>query len=132
MRKYLYIAGICGLTGVMLGAFGAHALKETLAARNSTYAWETAVLYHLIHAVALLAIASACLRQPDAGVRWLSKACACWTAGILLFSGSLYWLALGGPRWLGPVTPLGGVAFIAGWSFVLVAAFKLPRPPESA
>ena len=60
----------------------------------------------------------------DAATRLLNGAAKCWTIGTVLFSGSLYWLALGGPRWLGPVTPLGGVALMLGWLLVLIAAFR--------
>jgi uncharacterized membrane protein YgdD (TMEM256/DUF423 family) len=128
-RFPLLAAGILGLTGVALGAMGAHALKATLAERGMAVAWETGARYHLFHAVALLGVA-ACLR-PGATVgggnarragllRW---AAVSWCAGVVLFSGSLYWLALGGPRWLGPVTPLGGVALMIGWLAVAIAAF---------
>jgi uncharacterized membrane protein YgdD (TMEM256/DUF423 family) len=113
-RQNLLAAGLFGFSGVALGAFGAHALKDTLAAHGTTATWQTAVLYHLIHAVALLAFA---------GGRWAGR---CWIAGIVLFSGSLYALALGGPKLLGPVTPLGGLAFLSGWAFVGWEAFKRP------
>jgi uncharacterized membrane protein YgdD (TMEM256/DUF423 family) len=115
-------AGLLGLLGVALGAFGAHALKDTLAAGGHTGTWQTAVLYHLIHAVALLGLAGwrDAHGGPDRRIAW------CWVAGVVMFSGSLYALSLGGPRFLGPVTPLGGVAFIAGWALVAWNAWK-PR-----
>lgn len=120
----LLAAGILGATGVALGAFGAHGLRAALAERGTAHAWATAVQYHLLHAVALLALA-AWLSQPSAfgrgNVRWAAR---CWIAGTLLFSGSLYVIALGGPRWLGPVTPFGGVALIAGWVLLIAAALK--------
>ena len=75
------------------------------------------------HALALAALA-AWLRAdvaPAAGLRWVTR---CWTAGTVLFSGSLYLLALGGPRWLGPVTPLGGLALLAGWLLLALAALR--------
>lgn len=104
-----------------LGAFGAHALRPQLLARGLLDVWQTAVLYHLIHAVCLLGAALAVDRFPPttetSSVAW-SWVVRCWTAGIILFSGSLYLLALGGPRWLGPVTPLGGIALLAGWILV--------------
>jgi len=112
----------------VLGALGAHGLHDQLLQRQATGIWQTAVLYHLVHSVALLALASqngggaARLPAPSTG------AAACWTGGILLFSGSLYALALGAPRALGPVTPVGGVLLLAGW--VLVAIGGLRRPPE--
>ena len=128
-RLIILAAGLLGFTGVALGAFGAHALKETLTARGSVPTWQTAVLYHLIHAVALLALA-AVAHSTGSGqtggwtnARWIG---ACWSSGVILFSGSLYWLSLGGPKFLGPVTPLGGLAFLAGW--LLVAWNALPSP----
>jgi uncharacterized membrane protein YgdD (TMEM256/DUF423 family) len=84
--------------------------------------WKTAVLYHLVHAVALLALAG--WRDAHGGTS--GKVAVAWSAGIVLFSGSLYWLALGGPRLLGPVTPLGGVAFLLGWVLLGWSAFKRP------
>lgn len=95
---------------VGLGAFGAHALKERLDS-YSLEVWEKAVFYHFIHAIGMLIVASmAKLREPRADL-------ICWLllAGILLFSGSLYLLALTGTRALGAVTPLGGLAFLAAW-----------------
>ncbi|MET0263365.1 MAG: DUF423 domain-containing protein [Rariglobus sp.] len=124
MKAHLYFAGFFGLTGVALGAFGAHALKATLAASNSAPTWQTAVLYQFIHALAILAVALNRQLIPKSALGWYSKACASWTLGVFLFSGSLYWLATGGPRWLGPITPLGGVALIIGWVFLLIGASK--------
>ena len=124
-RFPLLAAGLLGLTGVALGALGAHALKVTLLERGMTQAWETAARYHLFHAVAALGVAAwqrAAAGTGSAGLMlWAARL---WCAGTLLFSGSLYWLALGGPRWLGPVTPLGGLALMAGWVLVGVAAFR--------
>lgn len=127
----LLAASILGLTGVALGAFGAHALKPTLMARGMTIAWETATRYHLLHAVAVFGVAAWIRAAPiGAGARLHLWAARCWCAGIVLFSGSLYWLALGGPRWLGPVTPFGGVALMAGWLLVGIAAFKRDATSE--
>lgn len=124
MRNPLLASSLFGLTGVVLGAFGAHALRDTLAAHGTASTWETAVHYHLFHAVALLAVG---LARPPAAP-WLRRAGFAWGAGITLFSGSLYLLALGGPKWLGPVTPLGGLGFIAGWAAVFVHAWASPNP----
>lgn len=124
----LLAAGIAGLTGVALGAMGAHALKVTLLERGMTQAWETAARYHLFHAVALLGVAAWVRATPEgSGARALFWAARLWCLGTLLFSGSLYWLALGGPRWLGPVTPLGGVALMIGWLLLVIAAFSKAR-----
>jgi len=115
-------AAVLGFLGVALGAFGAHALKPTLEAHGSVETWKTAVLYHLLHAVAMLALAG--WRDSHAGPS--GRIAALWAAGVVLFSGSLYWLALGGPRFLGPITPLGGVAFLAGWALLAWQAWQRP------
>ena len=114
----LPVAAFLGITAVGLGAFGAHGLEAQLAARGSTDTWETATLYHLVHATVFLvaSLAADHLQEDRAGAA-LRRAGLCWLLGIVLFSGSLYTLALGGPRWLGPVTPLGGVLLILGWFF---------------
>ena len=119
-RIIIIIAGRLGFTGVALGAFGAHALKEILTARGSIQTWQTAVLYHLVHAVALLALASGSggLINP----RWIAL---CWSLGVILFSGSLYGLALGGPKVLGPITPLGGLALLSGWLIIAWQGWQL-------
>src|SRR4029077_11892514 len=100
-------AGFCFLA-VALGAFGAHGLKEALQASGMLDAWDKAVLYHLVHAVALVALALS-----GSGNRAVYFLLA---AGILLFSGSLYTMALTNVRWLGAITPLGGLCFLAGWA----------------
>jgi uncharacterized membrane protein YgdD (TMEM256/DUF423 family) len=133
MRIAAIACGIWGFTGVLLGAFGAHALKETLAHRGTRDIWETAVFYQLIHAVALLDL-SVRAGRPAApfakpGPDWLAWAARCWSLGILFFSGSLYALALGGPPVLfGPVTPLGGLALLAGWGCVIARALTPTGP----
>jgi uncharacterized membrane protein YgdD (TMEM256/DUF423 family) len=121
----LLAAGILGLTGVAIGAFGAHALKATLVERGMIQAWETGSRYHLFHAIALVGVA-AWVRSaaPGGGALLMSWAARLWCVGVVLFSGSLYWLALGGPRWLGPVTPFGGAALMAGWLLLMIAAFS--------
>lgn len=116
-------AGILGFTGVALGAFGAHGpLHDKLVALGTLDHWRTAGLYQLVHSVALLALAG----WPGGGAKtpWIAR---CWTAGIILFSGSLYWLALGGPNFLGPITPLGGLAFLVGWLLIAWNALQLPK-----
>ncbi len=120
MKIINLIAGFLGVSGVSLGAFGAHALEDTLAASGRTATWETAVLYHLIHAVALFAAAQGAVvtRHVSSVLTWS------WGGGVLLFSGSLYALCLGGPRWLGPVTPIGGVLLIVGWAWVMRSAWR--------
>jgi len=115
MKKITLSSGILGLTGVALGAFGAHALKDRLAENGYTSTWETAVLYHLLHAVALFALS----RTPVESWHQNSRLAGFWGVGVVLFSGSLYAIALGGPRWLGPITPVGGLFLIAGWALVI-------------
>jgi uncharacterized membrane protein YgdD (TMEM256/DUF423 family) len=124
-RFPLLAAGLLGLTGVALGAIGAHALKAQLTERGMTQAWETAARYHLFHAVALVGVAAwARASAGSRSTRLLVWAAWGWCVGVGLFSGSLYGLALGGPRWLGPVTPLGGIFLLLGWLAVLIAAFS--------
>jgi len=102
------LVGLAGASAVLLGAFGAHALRTVLDAAHHEL-WHTAVEYHFWHALALAA-AVACGQGKASRV-----AVRAFVVGIVLFSGSLYGLALGLPRWLGLVTPFGGVAFIVGW-----------------
>lgn len=118
-RLFILIAALAGALGVVAGAFGAHALAERVtAARLETF--ETAARYQLYHALALLAV-GLLAQDVDAGA--LRAAGYCFTAGIAIFSGSLYLLVLTDTSWLGAVTPLGGVAFIAGWMLLGWAAW---------
>jgi uncharacterized membrane protein YgdD (TMEM256/DUF423 family) len=109
----LRIAATFCFVAVALGAFGAHALKATLQSSGMLDAWNKAVLYHLVHAVALLALA-----LYGAGNRGAYLLLA---AGILFFSGSLYTMALTNVRWLGAITPLGGLCVLAGWAWLIIA-----------
>lgn len=102
------LVGLAGASAVALGAFGAHALRDVLDVRGSEL-WHTAVSYHFWHALAL-----ACVSFAATG-RWRRIGMAAFLLGIVLFSGSLYALALGAPRWCGALTPLGGLSFIVGW-----------------
>jgi uncharacterized membrane protein YgdD (TMEM256/DUF423 family) len=102
------LIGVTGASAVLLGAFGAHALRGVLDARGAEL-WHTAVNYHAWHALAL-AVAAGLGRGRSGRV-----AMAAFVVGIVLFSGSLYALALGAPRWVGIITPFGGFAFVAGW-----------------
>lgn len=106
-------AALCFLA-VGLGAFGAHSLKATLQAHEMVSVWEKAVLYHFLHALALLVLA-----LHGIGTRAPS---ILFVAGIILFSGSLYLLALTNIRWLGAITPLGGICFLAGWAWLALSA----------
>jgi uncharacterized membrane protein YgdD (TMEM256/DUF423 family) len=117
-RTFLFIGALAGVTGVGLGAFGAHGLRGRLSP-DMLAVFETGVRYHMYHALALLATA-ALIGRIDS--RLLPAAAWCFTAGIVLFSGSLYALALTGVSMLGAITPLGGIAFLAGWACLLVAS----------
>ena len=120
-RLWLLIGGIYGFVAVAFGAFGAHALKEKLSP-DLLAVWRTAVEYQFYHALALLLV-GLLLRQSPASDS-LNVAGLCFAAGVLLFSGSLYALALGGVRGLGAVTPFGGILFLAGWSLLVWTAAK--------
>jgi uncharacterized membrane protein YgdD (TMEM256/DUF423 family) len=124
LRFSIISAAIFGLTGVALGAFGAHALHGTSLANGTLNAWKTGVHYQMVHAVALICVASMIQSSGATMQRYLAWAARFWVAGVILFSGSLYILALGGPQIFGPITPLGGVAFILGWIYILIAGLK--------
>lgn len=106
------IAAIYGFLAVGLGAFGAHGLKEVLAGHGTTAIWQTAVLYHLVHAAVLWAVAA---HEPFRRTPWFA-----FVAGITIFSGTLYILAVTGVRWLGAITPIGGVALLLGWVWLAI------------
>ena len=114
---WLIVSAVCGASAVVLGAFGAHALRARLEP-SALAVWNTAVTYHLVHALALLALALFA-RATGRGVALPSSLLL---AGVVLFSGSLYLLATAGWRWLGPITPLGGLCFIAGWLALVLLA----------
>lgn len=101
------ISAVMGFLAVAFGAFGAHGLHDLLEKNERLATWDTAVLYHLAHAVVMLLVATL---QPFRRIAW-------WLmfAGVLIFSGTLYVLALTNLKWLGAITPLGGVALLAGW-----------------
>ncbi|MGA2871946.1 MAG: DUF423 domain-containing protein [Verrucomicrobiota bacterium] len=109
------IAAAAGFLAVVLGAFGAHGLKYLLAGNGTTVIWEKAVFYHFIHAVMLFVLAE---RKTFPAVPWWS-----FLAGIVIFSGSLYLLAVTNVLWLGAITPFGGLAFLLGWGWLI---FKKP------
>ena len=120
-RLSLTLAALLLFAAVGLGAFGAHALKARLAPDMQAI-WQTAVQYHAWHALGLLAVGLFTMQRPDAP--GASLAAWLFVAGIALFSGSLYALALSGVRGLGAVTPFGGVAFLAGWLAFAWAAWR--------
>lgn len=121
-KLFITLASISGMLAVMFGAFGAHALKSKL----DDYAlgvFDTAVQYHFYHSLALLAVGVIALSQPQTSM--LKSSGWLFTIGIVIFSGSLYLLSLTGVRWLGAVTPLGGLAFIGGWACLAATGWKL-------
>ncbi len=130
-RFYLAASGFSGFMSVALGAFGAHGLKKVVSLDMLTV-YQTGVQYQFIHSLVLLALAILLLLPAVKRLKRLIK----WSAnfmilGIMLFSGSLYtmtFMSLSGgfPSWLGPITPIGGLAFIMGWILIMVAALKLP------
>lgn len=107
MSSRTVIAGLMGATAVALGAFGAHGLKQILQQNPDALSWwNTATQYLMIHAVAVGAIKS-------------TRSAYLWTGGSLIFSSTLYAMALGGPKWLGAITPIGGTLLITGWLMLI-------------
>ncbi len=121
-RIFLSIAAILGATSVAFGAFAAHALREKLTER-ATEIFETGARYQMYHALALLLVALL-LSRAEAAQSSLVAAGYAFIVGVALFSGSLYALSLTGVKWLGAITPLGGVAFIVGWGCLFVATLS--------
>ena len=121
MKLFVLLGSLNALLGVGLGAFGAHGLKTRVAPELLTV-WETAVQYHLVHALGLLLIAIFCQLMPEVSLLRISG----WflLVGIVLFSGSLYVLVLTGIKPLGMITPIGGVAFLVGWLLLALAAWR--------
>ena len=125
-RVLLGAGALAAGLAVVMGAFGAHLLKARLGAELGA-GYRTAVDYHFYHALGLLAVGLAAARDPASrALRWSGVLLA---TGIVLFSGSLYLLSLGGPGWLGPVTPLGGLAFLAGWALLAWGVLRGRRRP---
>lgn len=121
IKTLLSFAAFSGFIAVGLGAFAAHGLKGKLEPALLS-AFQTGVHYQMYHALALLGIAAFMQREKTP---WLNRSAVCFMVGTVLFSGSLYALALGGPRWMGPITPAGGVAFLCGWLCLGAAAWHI-------
>jgi len=120
-KLFLAIGGAAALLAVALGAFGAHALKSRIPP-DMLAVWQTGIEYHVFHALGLVAVGIVAIHLPDsAPLKWSG-----WLmlAGIVLFSGSLYLLALTGERSLGAITPIGGLAFLAAWALFVAAVIK--------
>jgi len=110
-RLFFSLGALAAFFGVALGAFAAHGLKNKLPP-DMFNVFEVGVRYHMYHALGLLAVAAAAARWTGP---WVTAAGWLFVFGIVIFSGSLYLLAMGGPRWLGAITPIGGLAFLIGW-----------------
>ena len=115
-KLFLLFAATNGMIAVILGAFGAHALKDSISPALLS-AYQTGVQYHFIHVLALIGLALFILRLPVTVTvpTLLIVAGYLWMVGLVLFSGSLYGIAIGAPSWFGPITPLGGLLLIIGW-----------------
>jgi len=122
-RLILQLAALLGALGVGIGAFGAHGLRAMLEATGRFDTFETAVRYQFYHTLSLLAVGVLLHQRPE--LRLLGTTAWLWVGGILIFSGSLYVLCFTGIKWLGAITPLGGLLFIAGWITLLLAARQL-------
>ncbi|WP_406666574.1 DUF423 domain-containing protein [Gallaecimonas sp. GXIMD1310] len=120
MRGFLALAAFYGASGVLMGAFAAHGLKSQLSAQMLEVV-ETGVRYQFWHALALLAVV---LLTGRINSHWLTTAGWLFAVGVVLFSGSLYLLALTGKTFFGPITPIGGVCLVLGWLALMVAALK--------
>jgi uncharacterized membrane protein YgdD (TMEM256/DUF423 family) len=120
-RIFLVLGAVSAAGAVVLGAFGAHGLRARLEP-DLLAVFEVGVRYHMYHALALLAVAWAAARWPDSGA--VAAAGWCFVAGTVVFSGTLYLLALTGTRGLGAITPLGGVALVAGWLLLAWGAWR--------
>lgn len=126
MRTYLLIGALLALLGVMLGAFGAHGLKNILDT-NALATFEVGVRYQLYHGLAVTMLGGL---AAQANQRWCRRAALLFIVGCVLFSGSIYLLALTGMKWFGPITPLGGVCFMAGWVALVIGLIKGPVQGE--
>ncbi len=118
MNTLLLSTGIIGFMAVALGAFGAHGLEDRLTSAGKDW-WATATLYALVHTAATLALAVR--HEPNPTLSWAGAA---FLLGCVLFSGSLYAMALGAPRWFGMITPLGGLSFLTGWGLIILYGLK--------
>ncbi|MEH6589419.1 MAG: DUF423 domain-containing protein [Halioglobus sp.] len=121
-KLFIVLGSFSCMLGVMLGAFGAHALKSRLG-ENAMGIFETAVQYQFYHSLALLAVGILALSQPQTIL--LKSSGYLFLLGIIIFSGSLYLLSFTGVKWLGAITPLGGLAFIGGWACLAFASWKM-------
>jgi|SRR5438105_11562426 len=122
-RVFIAIGALSGCIAVGAGAFGAHALRDRLSA-DMLQVFQTAVTYQMYHALALIGVGILLARFSIDGSPWLTAAGWLFVAGSILFSGSLYALALSGTSWLGAITPLGGLAFLLGWLALAIGVLR--------
>ncbi len=120
VNRMVRTAAFFGLLAVALGAFGAHSLREVLQHKGTTMIWQTAVNYQAVHALGLLWLGG----WEGARSRLGRMVFICWIVGIVIFSGSLYLLALTGQKWLGALTPFGGIGFLLGWGTLLFTRYR--------
>jgi len=124
MNKFRIIAAIYGFVGVALGAFGAHRLKPLLTQNDHVDVWETATLYLFIHALAILTLPVLDSKERPVSLKLVGWS---WTVGVLIFSGSLYALALTSINKLGMITPIGGACFLVGWGALVYSIIQTNR-----
>ena len=117
-RRTVRLGALLGLLGVAAGTFGAHGLEQVAEGPKALAWWDTAVQYHLVHALALLATGALAGQRH---CRSTTVASVAFAFGVAVFSGTLYAMALGAPRWFGAITPIGGVGFLVGWGALLRA-----------
>ncbi|MBV9173341.1 MAG: DUF423 domain-containing protein [Chloroflexi bacterium] len=122
-RLFISLGAVSGFLAVAAGAFGAHALRDRLSA-DMLQVFQTGATYQMYHALALVAVGILLARYSIDGSPWLTASGWLFVAGSLLFSGSLYALSLSGTTWLGAITPLGGLAFLAGWLALAIAMWR--------
>jgi uncharacterized membrane protein YgdD (TMEM256/DUF423 family) len=122
LKLTLIFSAMSGMTAVGLGAFGAHALKAKLEASGLLNTYHTAVQYQFYHTLGLLAIGLLMTKYSN---QWLNYSSYAMMVGITIFSGSLYVLSMTGSKWLGAITPIGGLALILGWVCLLMACLKI-------
>jgi len=123
-RGCLATGAVLMAAGVLLGAFGAHVLQGQLTPQRFA-SFQTGVQYHLLHALGLIAVGLvASVTRESAKLRWSARLML---AGIVFFSGSIYLMTAGAPRWLGMVAPVGGVSFMAAWALLAWHAFRVPQ-----
>ncbi|GGF53246.1 DUF423 domain-containing protein [Alteromonas lipolytica] len=127
MRMYLLVGALLALLGVMLGAFGAHGLKNVLT-DSALSTFEIGVRYQMYHALAIILLGGLSAHIASS---WCRRAAVFFIIGCVLFSGSIYLLALTGQKWLGPITPLGGLCFMLGWVSLVLGFIKGPQTGEA-